>query len=91
MARELTKEEAESIKADVVVDARGQSCPGPMLEAKKALGSKVKPGQILELLSSDHGTRHDLDTMCSRSGGRWEYIGYYDAGGYDRHFIKKVK
>ncbi|RUM32750.1 MAG: sulfurtransferase TusA family protein, partial [Archaeoglobus sp.] len=46
----MTKEEAESIKADVVVDARGQSCPGPMLEAKKALAAKVKAGQVLELL-----------------------------------------
>ena len=91
MAKQLTKEEVEKIKPDVVVDARGQSCPGPMLEAKKALGTKVKPGQILELLSSDHGTRHDLETMCERSKGKWEYIGYYDAGGYDRHFVKRHK
>ncbi|RLI88467.1 MAG: sulfurtransferase TusA family protein [Archaeoglobales archaeon] len=91
MAKQLTKEDAEKIKADVVVDARGQSCPGPMLEAKKALAAKVKAGQILELLSSDHGTRHDLETMCERSGGKWVYIGFFDAGGYDRHFVKKEK
>ncbi len=91
MAKALTEEEVEKIKADVVVDARGQSCPGPMLEAKKALGTKVKPGQILELLSSDHGTRNDLATMCERSKGKWEYLGYFDTGGYDRHFVKRNK
>ena len=84
-------EELKNLKADLVVDARGQSCPGPMLEAKKALGKKVKVGQILELLSTDHGTRNDLTSMCERSKGRWEYLGYYDTGGYDRHFVKKNK
>ena len=91
MAKELTKEDAEKIKADVVVDARGQSCPGPVLEAKKALAAKVKAGQTLELLSSDHGTRNDLATMCDRSKGKYDYIGFFDTGGYDRHFVKKVK
>jgi len=32
-----------------------------------------------------------LETMCERSKGRWEYIGYYDTGGYDRHFVKRHK
>ena len=28
-----------SIQADNVVDARGVSCPGPLLEAKKGMGN----------------------------------------------------
>jgi len=89
--KELSKEEADTMNADVVVDARGQSCPGPMLEAKKALASKVKAGQTFELLSSDPGTRKDLATICERSNGKWEYLGFFPSGGYDRHFVKKLK
>ena len=36
------------------VDCRGSACPGPLLEAKKAIAS-VKVGQVLEVLSSDPG------------------------------------
>ncbi|WP_202318494.1 sulfurtransferase TusA family protein [Archaeoglobus neptunius] len=79
-------EELANLKADVVVDARGQSCPGPMLEAKKAL-TKVKSGQILEILSSDKGTRRDLPTLCKKTGD--EYLGFIEEGGYDRHLIRK--
>lgn len=82
----MEKEELANLKADVVVDARGQSCPGPMLEAKKAL-TKVPSGGILEVLSSDKGTRKDLPTLCKKTGD--EYLGYIEAGGYDRHFVKK--
>ena len=60
----MERKELEKLKPDLVVDARGQSCPGPMLEAKKAL-TKVPPGGILEILSSDKGTRRDLPTLLS--------------------------
>ncbi len=40
----------KSIKPDKVVDARGQACPGPLLEAKRAIAD-LPPGAILEVLS----------------------------------------
>ena len=45
-----------SIQADNVVDARGVSCPGPLLEAKKGMGN-VQVGQILEILSKWYAPR----------------------------------
>ncbi len=82
----MEREELEKLNADLVVDARGQSCPGPMLEAKKAL-TKAQSGQIVEILSSDKGTRRDLPTLCKKTGD--EYLGFIEEGGYDRHFIRK--
>lgn len=37
-----------TVKAAKVVDARAMSCPGPLLEAKKAIGA-VKVGEVLEI------------------------------------------
>ena len=45
-------EALETLTADKVIDARGTACPGPLLEAKKAIGA-VKVGQIIEIKSND--------------------------------------
>ena len=39
-----------TLKAAAVVDARGSACPGPLLEAKKAIG-KVKVGSRIVAMS----------------------------------------
>lgn len=82
----MGEEDLKNVEPDKSVDARGQSCPGPMLEAKKAL-AKVTSGQVLETLSSDKGTRRDLAALCKKTGD--EYMGYLEEGGFDRHFVKK--
>ena len=84
----MDAEELKNLKPDLVVDARGQSCPGPMLEAKKAL-TKVPAGGILEVLSSDRGTRRDLPALCKKLGH--EFLGYIEESGYDRLFVKRKK
>ena len=42
----------KSLKANLVVDARGTACPGPLLAAKKAIGD-IESGEIMEILSAD--------------------------------------
>jgi len=42
----------ENIKADLLVDCRGLSCPMPILRVKKEL-KNMKAGQIVELWSTD--------------------------------------
>lgn len=79
----------ENIVASHVVDARGSACPGPLLETKKAIG-KVKVGEILEIQSSDLGTREDVKSWSKFAGH--EYFGMLeDDGGFDRHFLKRGK
>ena len=49
------------------VDARGSACPGPLLEAKKAIGS-IKVNEVLEVLSSDPGTKEDIPAWAGKVG-----------------------
>lgn len=70
------------------VDARGSACPGPLLEAKKAIGS-VKVGEVLEVLSSDAGTKDDIPAWAGKVGH--EYLGHMEADGYERLFVRRKK
>ena len=69
------------------IDARGLSCPMPLLKTKKQLG-KMQSGQILEVLGTDPGTKNDLPSYCKRSGD--EYLGEQDDSGFFRMYIKKA-
>ncbi len=77
-----------TLKAAAVVDARGSACPGPLLEAKKAIG-KVKVGEVLEVLSNDPGTKGDMPLWAQKVGH--DFLGFLAADGYDRIFIIRRK
>ena len=77
-----------SVKAAKIADARGVACPGPLLEAKKAMGS-VKVGEILEIWSGDSGTKEDLPRWAKKVGH--EFLGYLETDGYDRLFLRRKK
>lgn len=77
-----------TVMAAKVVDARGSACPGPLLEAKKGIG-QVKVGEILEIKSSDPGTRNDIPAWAKKVGH--EYMGILEAEGHDRLFVTRKK
>ena len=77
-----------SIEVASTVDARGSACPGPLLEAKKGIG-KVKVVEILEVFSNDPGTRKDIPAWSNKVGH--EYLGIWEADGYDKHFVRRNK
>jgi len=77
-----------TIEVGSTVDARGSACPGPLLEAKKGIG-KVKVGEILEIYSSDSGTRNDIPAWAKKVGH--EYLGLLEVDGYDKHFVRRKK
>ncbi len=83
MSVDLTK-----IKPDKIVDARGTSCPGPLLAAKRSI-TEVPVGGILEVLSSDPGTTKDLPLWANKVGH--EYLGTIQEAGYFRIFVKRKK
>lgn len=70
------------------VDARAMSCPGPLLEAKKSIGT-VKVGEVLEIWSGDETTRRNMARWCQKLGH--SYLGHIAEGGYDRLFVKRNK
>ena len=84
--------ETQELKAlagtTTVVDARGTSCPGPILAAKKAIGS-VPVGGVMEVLATDSGTLKDLPAWAKKMGH--DFLGHYEDSGYLRLFLKKMK
>jgi tRNA 2-thiouridine synthesizing protein A len=76
------------LQGQKVVDARGTSCPGPILAAKKGM-AEVKVGEIMEVLATDSGTQKDLPAWSNKMGH--EYLGLVEEAGYQRLFVKRVK
>ena len=84
----MAAEDLRSLTADKVVDARGTSCPGPILAAKKAIGG-VPVGGLMEVLATDSGTLKDLPAWSKKMGH--EFLGSFEDSGYLRLFMKKMK
>jgi TusA-related sulfurtransferase len=84
----ITEAELKDIKADKVVDARGTSCPGPILAAKRHIG-EVPVGGVMEVLATDSGTKKDLPAWAKKLGH--DFLGDFEEAGYIRLFVKKAK
>lgn len=82
----MTTEELKSLNLAKSVDARGTACPGPLLEAKKAIGT-INSGDIMEVLSADEGTKRDIPKWASKKGH--EYLGVIEESGFFRIYLKK--
>lgn len=55
------------MKADLIIDARYKSCPGPLLALAEAV-MKANPGQIIMLLATDPGAPSDVKEWASNVG-----------------------
>ena len=84
----MTLQDLGSIAAAKVVDARGTSCPGPILAAKKGMVD-VPVGEIMEILATDSGTHKDLPAWSKKMGH--EFLGIVEEAGYWRLFIKRAR
>ncbi len=82
----MNTEELIAVQVDKSVDARGTSCPGPLLAAKKAIG-QIDKGQVMEVLSADEGTRRDIPKWCNKKG--FEYLGTVEESGFFKIFLRK--
>ena len=49
------------------VDARGLSCPLPILRAKKALAT-LQSGQVLRVEATDPGSKQDFSAFARQTG-----------------------
>ena len=52
---------------DKKVDARGLSCPLPLLKAKQALNS-LEQGAVVEVVSDDPSSERDFNVFSKQSG-----------------------
>ena len=77
----------KDITPDQTLDVRGISCPMPTLKTAKAMKG-MEPGQILEVLGTDPGTKKDMPKLAKKSGHEW--LGFLDnEEGFYRFYLKK--
>jgi TusA-related sulfurtransferase len=69
------------------VDARGQSCPGPLVTLHKAL-KEAGPGDLLELLATDPGSKSDVPSWSKLSGN--DLVEASEDAGVFRFVVRKA-
>ena len=69
------------------VDARGQSCPGPLVSLARAL-KDAHAGDLFELLATDPGSKSDVPSWATLSGN--ELLEAGETSGVYRYVIRKV-
>jgi tRNA 2-thiouridine synthesizing protein A len=70
------------------VDAKGQSCPGPLVALARAL-KEARPGDLFELLATDPGSKSDVPSWAALSGNELLDAGRLQDGSF-RYVIRKV-
>jgi TusA-related sulfurtransferase len=68
------------------VDAKGQSCPGPLVSLAKAM-KDAGTGDLLELLATDPGSKSDVPSWADLSGN--ELVGASETDGVFRFVVRK--
>ncbi|HYU56586.1 MAG TPA: sulfurtransferase TusA family protein [Actinomycetota bacterium] len=68
------------------VDARGLSCPLPVVKAAQAL-KLLGPGETFEVLATDPGSQSDIPAWCRATGT--ELVEHGEDGGVYRYLLKK--
>jgi len=75
-----------AIQTNVTLDATGLACPMPIVKTKKAMNA-MEPGQVLEVLATDKGSKADLQAWAASSGH--QYIGIIEEGSVLKHYLRK--
>lgn len=77
----------ETVKTNSTVDAKGLACPMPIVRTKKAINT-LNPGEVLEVLATDKGSRADIQAWAKSSGH--QYLGTIEEGEVLKHYIRKA-
>ncbi|MGK0270611.1 MAG: tRNA 2-thiouridine synthesizing protein A [Cocleimonas sp.] len=68
------------------LDARGLSCPLPILRAKKAINA-LEASQTLKIIATDPGSVKDFEAFCKQTGN--ELLSSETEGDEFTFYIKK--
>jgi len=75
------------VQFDKELDARGLSCPLPILKTKKALND-LATGQVLKVVATDPGSVKDMEAFAKQTGNAL-LSSAQDGGGYVFFLQKK--
>jgi len=70
------------------IDARGMPCPGPLMSLIGAI-RESEVGDVIEVLSSDEGSKTDIPAWTAKAGH--EMVEIVDDEAYVRFIVKKVR
>jgi tRNA 2-thiouridine synthesizing protein A len=73
---------------DKEVDARGLTCPLPILRAKKML-AEMKPGQVVHVLATDPGSVKDFQAFAKQTGNELLGQGQLSDGAFEFFLRRK--
>lgn len=77
------------MEKDFSLDCYGLLCPVPIINVAKKI-KELKIGQVLEIIATDEGIKHDMPAWCRTTGN--EFLGMEeDNGGIYKVYIKKLK
>ena len=75
-----------AISFDKELDAKGLSCPLPILRAKKAL-AELTTGQVLKIVATDPGSIRDFRAFAKQTGN--ELLAQEEVDELFVHFLKR--
>lgn len=78
----------EDTKVIRSIDAKGLSCPMPVIKAKRGI-SEIEMGEVIEVLSTDPGSMADFKAWA-RSTGHELLLSQENAGVFTYH-IRRAK
>ncbi|HEX9758857.1 MAG TPA: sulfurtransferase TusA family protein [Nitrospiria bacterium] len=76
----------DELKPDKTLDCKGLSCPIPIVKTKLAVDS-LQPGQILEMIATDKGSKPDMAAFIEETGNR--LISSKEENGVFFYYIRK--
>jgi len=78
---------SSEIKFNQFLDAKGMSCPLPILKTKKAVEAMAKD-EVLKVETTDPGSKNDMASWAKRTGN--EILKIEEGSGTFTFFIKKT-
>ena len=77
----------ETIKSNVMLDAKGLACPMPIVKTKKTM-AQLEAGQVLEVQATDKGSKADMKAWAESTGH--QYLGTVEEGNVLKHYLRKA-
>jgi tRNA 2-thiouridine synthesizing protein A len=70
------------------IDARGIACPGPLMALIGAI-RQAQVGDVIEVLSSDEGSRTDIPAWVAKA--KHELVEVVEDNGYAHFVVRKAR
>ena len=77
-----------TVNIDRSIDASGMPCPGPLMSLIGAI-REGEIGQVIEVLSSDEGSKTDIPAWINKAGH--EMLEVVQDDGFIRFIVKKAR